>query len=74
MGLYNYTYIDFTKKLSKLGFVFEKQAKWSHEIWYNSERNIVFTVPHHTGKSVSIWVIKSFLKIMRMNWSEFHNI
>jgi predicted RNA binding protein YcfA (HicA-like mRNA interferase family) len=42
-------YSDIVSRLRKAGFVFDRQAKGSHEIWYNAETGRRTTVPHHAG-------------------------
>jgi len=37
------------RKLRRAGFVFDRQAKGSHEIWYNPATRTRTTVPHHPG-------------------------
>jgi predicted RNA binding protein YcfA (HicA-like mRNA interferase family) len=37
------------RKLRKAGFVFDRQAKGSHEIWYNPTTRRRTTVPNHPG-------------------------
>jgi len=36
-------------KLRRAGFVFDRQAKGSHEIWWNPQTRARTTVPHHPG-------------------------
>lgn len=43
------TYRDVVRRLRAIGFSFERQAKGSHEIWYNSQSRRRTTVPHHPG-------------------------
>jgi predicted RNA binding protein YcfA (HicA-like mRNA interferase family) len=43
------TYRDVVKRLRAVGFVFDRQAKGSHEIWYNPTTKRYVTVPHHPG-------------------------
>ena len=43
------TYRDVIKRLRDAGFVFDRQAKVSHEIWYNPATHRRVTVPHHPG-------------------------
>ena len=35
------------RKLRQAGFVFDRQAKGSHEIWWNPKTRTRTTVPHH---------------------------
>lgn len=43
------TYREVVIKLRKAGFQFDRQAKGSHEIWYNPENRRRVTVPNHPG-------------------------
>jgi predicted RNA binding protein YcfA (HicA-like mRNA interferase family) len=37
------------RKLRRAGFVFDRQAKGSHEIWYNPTTRARTTIPRHPG-------------------------
>ena len=37
------------RKLRRAGFTFDRQAKGSHEIWWNPETRARTTVPYHPG-------------------------
>jgi len=41
--------MDVIRKLRQAGFVFDRQAKGSHEIWWNPKTHALTTVPHHPG-------------------------
>ena len=43
------TYRQVIQRLRAAGFAFDRQAKGSHEIWYNAETHRRVTVPHHPG-------------------------
>lgn len=45
----NLTYADVVRRLRKAGFHFDRQAKGSHEIWYNPTTGRRTTLPHHSG-------------------------
>ena len=47
--LSGFRYRDIIKKLKKLGFVLDRQAAGSHEIWYNPETENHTTIPNHSG-------------------------
>ena len=42
-------YREVVSRLRSAGFVFDRQAKGSHEIWYNPKTRRRTTVPHHPG-------------------------
>ena len=46
------TYREVTRRLRSAGFVFDRQAKGSHEIWYNPQTRRRTTVPHHTIQAI----------------------
>jgi predicted RNA binding protein YcfA (HicA-like mRNA interferase family) len=37
------------RKLRRADFIFDRQAKGSHEIWWNPQTRARTTVPHHPG-------------------------
>lgn len=37
------------RKLRRAGFAFDRQAKGSHEIWWNPQTRTRTTVPNHPG-------------------------
>jgi predicted RNA binding protein YcfA (HicA-like mRNA interferase family) len=48
-GLRGLKYREVVERLRRHGFVFDRQAKGSHEIWYNPKTKRRTTVPHHPG-------------------------
>ncbi len=47
--LAGFTADEVIRKLRQAGFAFDRQAKGSHEIWWNPETRARTTVPHHPG-------------------------
>ncbi|MCF6263078.1 MAG: type II toxin-antitoxin system HicA family toxin [Xanthomonadales bacterium] len=47
--LAGFKYRQIIKKLKKLGFVFDRQAAGSHEIWFNPTSQNYTTIPNHPG-------------------------
>ncbi len=47
--LSGFKYKAIITKLRKAKFKFDRQAKGSHEIWYNSETKLRITIPNHPG-------------------------
>lgn len=43
------TYRQVVERLRMAGFVFDRQAKGSHEVWYNPTTRRRTTVPNHPG-------------------------
>lgn len=47
--LSGFKYRLIVKRLKMFGFVFDRQAAGSHEIWYNEQANRYTTIPNHPG-------------------------
>ena len=47
--LSGFRYREIISRLKKLGFVFDRQAAGSHEIWYNTGTDRYTTIPNHPG-------------------------
>ncbi len=47
--LAGFTYRQATRKLRRLGFAFDRQARGSHEIWWNPATRYRTTIPNHPG-------------------------
>jgi predicted RNA binding protein YcfA (HicA-like mRNA interferase family) len=58
------------RKLSRAGFVFDRQAKGSHEIWWNPKTRARTTVPHHPG-DLPEGTLRAILRPAKLNIYEF---
>lgn len=47
--LAGFTYREIVRRLRRFGFVFDRQAAGSHEIWHNPETSRFTTIPNHPG-------------------------
>jgi len=47
--LAGFKYKEVIRKLRKAGFVYDRSAKGSHEIWWNPSTRARTTVPNHPG-------------------------
>jgi predicted RNA binding protein YcfA (HicA-like mRNA interferase family) len=59
------------KKLKKAGFVFDRQAKGSHEIWYNPITKRRTTIPNHPGVTIPKGTLKAIIKETGLTADEF---
>lgn len=59
------------KKLRKAGFVFDRHAKGSHEIWYNPTTKRRTTVPNHPGVEINKDTLRAIIKQTGMSVEEF---
>ena len=42
----------FIQIIRRKGFVFQRQARGSHEIWFHPEKKLFVTIPRHAGKTI----------------------
>ncbi len=61
---------DIVKRLKKAGFVFDRHAKGSHEIWYNPTTKRRTTIPNHPG-DVPKGTLKAIIKGAGLTTEEF---
>ena len=47
--LAGFRYRQIVKRLKSFGFVFNRQAAGSHEIWFNPQTSRYTTIPNHPG-------------------------
>jgi len=47
--LSGFNYREIIKRLKMLGFLFDRQASGSHEIWFNEHTGRYTTIPNHSG-------------------------
>lgn len=48
--LAGFRYREVVKRLRRLGFLFDRHAAGSHEIWYNPQTDRYTTIPNHAGE------------------------
>ncbi|MCP4217541.1 MAG: type II toxin-antitoxin system HicA family toxin [bacterium] len=68
--LAGFSYRETIKKLRKAGFVFDRYAKGSHEIWKNVESGNRTTIPNHPG-SVPEGTLRAIIKQAGLSVEKF---
>ncbi len=64
------TYRVLSKKMHSFGFVFFREAKGSHEIWYNEDTKRFTTIPKHRG-DMAEGTVRSILKQADIDVDDF---
>ena len=59
------------RKLRKSGFVFDRHAKGSHEIWYNPHTHHRTVVPNHPGKDIPKGTLKAIITHVGISLEKF---
>lgn len=68
--LSGFDYRKVVKKLKAFGFVFDRQAAGSHEIWFNNDKKRYTTIPNHPG-DLPEGTLRAILKQVGINPEEF---
>jgi len=53
---------ELIRKLKKAGFIFDRQAKGSHEIWFHPMTHRRTVVPNHPGREIPKGTLQAILK------------
>ena len=61
------------RKLRRAGFMFDRQAKGSHEIWRNPSTRARTTVPNHPG-DMPEGTVRAIIHQARISADEFLNL
>jgi predicted RNA binding protein YcfA (HicA-like mRNA interferase family) len=68
--LAGFKYADVVRKLRRLGFVFDRQAKGSHEIWWNPTTRTRTTIPNHPG-DIPEGTVRAILRVAGVDQDQF---
>ena len=63
-------YREVIQRLRANGFVFDRPAKGSHEIWYNPKTRQRTTVPHHAG-TLPLGTLRAIIRQTGLTVEEF---
>jgi len=71
--LAGFKYKQVRKKFIKLGLIFEREGKGSHEIWYNPKTDLFTVLPRHGSKDIKEGTLNTTLKQAGINIDDFLN-
>ncbi len=66
--------IKVIRKLRKAGFVFDRHAKGSHEIWYNPTTHRWTVIPNHPGKDIPKGTLRAIVQQSGLGFEEFNRL
>ena len=66
--------IDVVRNLRKSGFVFDRHAKGSHEIWYNPRTRYRTVFPNNPGRDVPRGTLRAIIEQAGLTVNEFINL
>ena len=67
------SYRELIRKIRKAGFVFDRQAKGSYEIWYHPEKILRTTIPNHS-KPISKTTLRAIINQIGLSIEEFNGL
>jgi predicted RNA binding protein YcfA (HicA-like mRNA interferase family) len=59
------------RKLRRAGFVFDRHAKGSHEIWYHPQTHRRTVVPNHPGRDLPKGSLRAIIEQAGLTVDEF---
>lgn len=66
--------IDVIRKLRKAGFVFDRHAMGSHEIWYNPKTHRRTVIPNHPGRDIPKGTLRAIIEQAGLTIDDFTNL
>lgn len=66
--------IEVIRKLRKAGFIFDRHAKGSHEIWYNPITHRRTVVPNHPGRDIPKGTSRAIIQQSGLSIEEFNRL
>ncbi|MCF6159084.1 MAG: type II toxin-antitoxin system HicA family toxin [wastewater metagenome] len=73
-GLPSLKPIEVIHKLRRAGFVFDRHAKGSHEIWYNPITHKRTVIPNHQGKDIPKGTLRAIIREAGLTIEEFNQL
>ena len=67
------TYRELTRKLRRLGCVFVRQARGSHEIWANDRTGATSAIPNHGARDLRQGTLLRILRNLGISREELDN-
>jgi predicted RNA binding protein YcfA (HicA-like mRNA interferase family) len=55
-------YSELTRKLRRLGIEFRRQARGSHEVWWDPRRELYTLIPYHRSREIKKKTLATILK------------
>jgi predicted RNA binding protein YcfA (HicA-like mRNA interferase family) len=71
--LAGFRYREVVRRLRRFGFVFDRQAAGSHEIWFSPDQGLYTTIPNHPG-DLPEGTLRAILKQAHITPEEFLGI
>ena len=65
---------EIIRKLKRAGFLFDRQAKGSHEIWYHPVTRRRTVIPNHPGREIPKGTMRAILREAGLSPRDFEKL
>jgi len=65
---------ELIRKIKKAGFVFDRHAKGSHEIWFHPTYKKRTVIPHHPGKEIPQGILRAIIRQIGLSKKSFDQL
>ena len=65
------TYRELTRKLRRLGCIFDRQGRGDHEIWINTTKRTRTTIPNWRGRDLKPGTVRAIIRDLGILKDEF---
>ena len=66
-------YSELTRKLRRLGIEFRRQARGSHEVWWDPRRKLYTLIPNHPGREIKKKTLATILRDLGLKEEDLEN-
>ena len=68
------TYRELTRKLSRLGYEFYRQAAGSHEVWWHPDTSRRTTIPNHGSQDIPKGTLAKILRDLDVELEDLRKV
>lgn len=68
------TYRELTRKLKKLGCVFDRQGSGDHEIWINLTTRSRTTIPNWRSRDLRVGTVRAIMRDLDIDRGDFDRV
>jgi len=67
-------YSELTRKLRRLGIEFRRQARGSHEVWWDPKRGLYTLIPYHRSREIKKKTLATILRDLGLKEQDIESL
>ena len=67
-------YSELTRKLRRLGIEFRRQARGSHEVWWDPRRKLYTLIPYHRSREIKKKTLATILRDLGLKEEDLESL